>query len=111
MGVYKKGRPCKYIPATKKGRIPPKTAGEYRICTARGKIVYIGETCNLYRRMQEHIRSGKIVLRGRNVSTFLYQVASAESTSTSRREHEKKKIRKHKPKKNKSSGGEGRKAS
>ena len=38
---------------------PPSAPGEYRIRDEKGKIVYVGETSDLNRRMHEHIRSGK----------------------------------------------------
>lgn len=60
MGVYKPGRPKKYDPSSGKGNKPPAEPGEYRIRNEKGEIVYVGETNNLRRRMNEHIRSGKI---------------------------------------------------
>ena len=108
MSAYSKGRPSRYTPATEKGKIPPKEPGEYRILDYHGTIVYIGETCNLYRRMREHIHSGKIKM-GKYPYSFEYKQAQKGATPTMRREHEKKKIKKHKPRLNKSGGGEGRK--
>lgn len=60
MSIYKPGRPKKYDPSSGKGQKPPATPGEYRIRDDEGNIVYIGETNDLKRRMQEHIRSGKL---------------------------------------------------
>lgn len=60
MGIYKPGRPKKYDPTTGKGTLPPAAPGMYRIRDEKGRIVYIGETNNLRRRMYEHIRSGKL---------------------------------------------------
>ncbi len=60
MGIYRPGRPQKYNPSTKKGHMPPSAPGEYRIRDDAGNIVYVGETNNLKRRMQEHIRTGKL---------------------------------------------------
>lgn len=60
MGIYKAGRPKKYDPSTGKGHKPPAAPGMYRIRDEKGKIVYIGETNNLKRRMNEHIGSGKL---------------------------------------------------
>lgn len=60
MGIYKQGRPKKYNPKTGEGQKPPSAPGEYRIRDENGDIVYIGETNNLNRRMNEHIKSGKI---------------------------------------------------
>lgn len=60
MGIYKSGRPKKYNPTTGEGTKPPSKPGEYRIRDEDGNIVYVGETSNLNRRMNEHIRSGKL---------------------------------------------------
>lgn len=60
MGIYKPGRPSKYNPSSGSGCKPPSKPGEYRIRDDEGNIVYVGETNNLNRRMQEHIRSGKL---------------------------------------------------
>lgn len=60
MGVYKSGRPQKYNPSTGKGQEPPSKPGEYRIRDEAGNILYVGETCDLNRRMKQHIRSGKL---------------------------------------------------
>lgn len=59
MGIYKKGRPEKYNPNTGKGSKPPSAPGEYRIRDDNGNIVYVGETNDLNRRMNEHKRNGK----------------------------------------------------
>ena len=60
MGIYSPGRPKKFNPTTGEGRTPPSAPGEYRIRDEKGKIVYVGETSDLNRRMHEHIRSGKL---------------------------------------------------
>lgn len=60
MGIYKAGRPSKYTPSTGSGKKPPSAPGEYRIRNAAGDIIYIGETNDLRRRMNEHRRSGKL---------------------------------------------------
>lgn len=60
MGIYNSGRPNKYNPSSGSGNKPPASPGEYRIRDDEGKIVYVGETNNLNRRMNEHIRSGKL---------------------------------------------------
>lgn len=60
MSMYKSGRPSKYNPSTKQGNKPPSSPGEYRIRDESGRIVYIGETNDLNRRMNEHRRSGKL---------------------------------------------------
>lgn len=104
MSIYNSGRPKKYNPTTGKGEMPPSEAGEYRIRDDEGNIVYIGETDNLKRRMQEHIRSGKL----KTNYTFEYQIADKNVTARTRREHEKEKIEQHKPALNKVKGGGGR---
>lgn len=57
MSIYKTGRPWKYDPTTGAGHKPPNSPGEYRMRDGSGRITYIGETNDLARRMQEHIRS------------------------------------------------------
>lgn len=108
MALYKPGRPSKFCPTTLAGSKPPSQPGEYRIRDSAGAIAYVGETCDLNRRMQQHIRSGK--LSHRDSSTFEYKVADSHSTSAQRRAHERQKIREHQPYLNRSGGGEGRPA-
>ncbi len=110
MGIYKSGRPAKYNPTTGMGTLPPAVPGEYRIRDRSGKIIYIGETCSLRRRMREHIRSGKLPTGSAQAGTFEYQAADRRSSSRTRREHERQKINRHSPALNKSRGGEGRPA-
>ena len=106
MSIYKQGRPIKYNPTTKAGIRLPAAPGEYRLCSAQGTVLYIGETDSLLRRMGEHVRSGKLPPYG----TIEYQVADGRSTSRTRREHERLKIARHQPILNRSKGGEGRPA-
>lgn len=106
--IYKPGRPFKYIPATHGGSIPPDKPGLYRIRNGRGRILYIGETCSLARRIREHIRSGKISIRPADRFSVEFQIADSRSSSRTRRAHECRKIRQHNPPLNKSRGGEGR---
>jgi excinuclease UvrABC nuclease subunit len=110
MSIYKPGRPFKYDPNTGNGHEPPKKPGEYRIRYNSGDIVYIGETCNLYRRMKEHMHKNKLPVGGDFKSSIEYKVADGRSTSSTRREHEQQKIKQHKPLLNRSKGGEGRPA-
>lgn len=109
MSIYKPGRPSKFDPTTGKGSEPPHSPGEYRIRDSGGNIDYIGETCDLKRRMGEHKRSGKLPT-GENGGTFEWQQADGRSTSKTRREHERQKIGEHDPSLNRSHGGEGRPA-
>ena len=104
MGIYKPGRPSKHNPSTGGGSKPPSSPGEYRIRDTSGQLCYIGETCDLNRRANEHRRTRKLA----SGSTFEYKVADSSSTSVSRREHERNKIAQHNPIMNRSSGGEGR---
>ncbi len=104
MSIYKSGRPTKYRPEENKGTKPPHSPGEYRIRDEEGNPKYIGETNDLDRRMNEHIRSGKLGPK----DSFEYQRADGRSTSITRREHEREKIEKHSPYMNRSHGGEGR---
>ena len=58
MAVYPPGKPKRYDPIRKKGDLPPHAPGEYRITTRfLGRILYIGETADLQRRMGEHLRT------------------------------------------------------
>ena len=104
MGVYKPGRPYKYLPDTMNSRRPPSKPGEYRIRDESGSISYIGETNDLDRRLKEHSRTGKLATGG----SYEYKIADGRSTSNTRRVHEQDKIRQHNPSLNKSRGGEGR---
>lgn len=104
MGIYQSGRPQKFNPFTQKGHLPPHAPGEYRFRDQNASIMYIGETNDLNRRMQEHIRSGKL----KAGYTVEFQVADGRSSSGTRREHERAKIAQHDPKLNRSRGGEGR---
>lgn len=69
MCTYRPGRPIKYNPTTGAGTKPPSKPGEYCIHDGAGKIVYIGETNDLARRLTEHIRNGKLLI-GPNAGTF-----------------------------------------
>ena len=111
MSIYKPGRPFKYNPTTGQGKKPSSLPGEYRIKNDSGKITYIGETNNLNRRINEHIRSGKLPCGEGHNSTVEYKIADGRSNSRTRRIHEQQKINQHQPALNKSKGGEGRIAS
>ena len=108
MGIYKPGRPTKYNPYDKSGKKPPAKPGEYRIRDKDGEITYIGETCDLNRRMNQHIKNGKLSDPNNSGGTFEYKVADGRSSSNTRRIHEKEKIKQHNPAMNASKGGEGR---
>lgn len=110
MSIYKPGRPFKCYPRAKTFVKPPAAPGEYRIRDPKGNIVYVGETNNLSRRMNEHLRNGKLSPAHGVDGTFEYKVADGRSTSTTRRVHEQQKIVQHHPSLNKSIGGEGRPA-
>ena len=104
MSIYKPGSPNKYNPFTGSGVKPPSGPGEYRLRDNEGTLCHIGETCNLNRRTNEHLRSGKLCEGG----TVEYKVADGRSSSATRREHERMKISQHNPIFNRSFGGEGR---
>ena len=115
MAVYPPGKPKRYDPIRKKGDLPPHAPGEYRITTRfLGRILYIGETADLQRRMGEHLRTGKIreALRHpfRRSCWFEYKVAHTSASPKARRQHEREKIRRHHPPLNRSNWGEGRTA-
>jgi len=67
---------------------------------------YVGETCDLERRIREHERTGGI-LPGEKVS---FKVAKKGSSSERRREVEIQKINHHRPTRNRRAGGGGRKS-
>lgn len=60
MSSYKPERLNKYTPLTGCGFKPPFSHGKYHLRDSSGTPCYIGETCNLSRRNNEHIRSGKL---------------------------------------------------
>ncbi len=105
-GPYKAGRPQRYSVERGCATNIPAVPGEYRIYTQAGRSKYVGETNNLRRRIQEHIRNGKL-RKGQYVE---YLVADGRSTSSTRRQHESKSIANKKPTTNKRRGGGGRKA-
>ena len=107
MGIFSPGRPSKYWPSARSGRKPPNAPGVYRIRNEAGTVVYVGETVNLRKRMQEHIHNTGNLRPG---ESFEFKVASPESTSATRREVERQKIAKFHPERNHSAGGEGRNA-
>ena len=106
MEPFHQGRPFRYDPATETGKKPPNAAGEYRILTRQGTIKYIGISADLYRRMMEHIRSGKLSLQ--EGDRLEYQVAKEEVCYNDLQVHEKRKIEQHAPPANKRAGGGGR---
>ena len=106
MSIYKSGRPKRY--RGKPDEQLPRLPGEYRIRDALGKVIYVGETCNIARRIYEHTRCGKFDLNKGH--TLDYMLADGRSTSSTRRKHEQAKIDKYKPELNRSIGGEGRPA-
>lgn len=108
MSIYQAGRPFKYNPAVRNSKLPPPSSGEYRIRDSSGSILYVGETCNLARRIKEHQRSGKLPCDGSRFAE--YMLADCHSTSSDRRGHERHSIHKHRPLLNRSRGGEGRPA-
>lgn len=59
MGIYKPRHSKKYNPAIREGRKLFAKLGEYRIKDVGKNSLYVGEACNLDRRMKQHIRSGQ----------------------------------------------------
>ena len=98
--LYKPGRPSK--------QVPPNKPGSYRWRNKEtGDIDYIGETCDLHRRMLQHERSEKPV--SRETHDFEWKQADGRFSVMNRRLHESNKIYKYSPKFNKRAGGAGRK--
>ncbi len=96
-------------------RLPPGTAGEYRIVKKEtGKPHYIGESGDLERRLNQHTRMGKAGttdkshLYDASKHEITYQVAKAGASTEARREHERRKIAEHAPSWNLDRGGSGR---
>jgi hypothetical protein len=109
MQIYKSGRPieCRYSNGVFT-RLPPEKPGEYRLLDENRKILYIGQTSNLKRRMHEHMHSGKIGSGSGMAVIFAYKVADGRVSHSSLTEHETAKIRKHQPIMNQRGGGGGR---
>ena len=67
---------------------PPNQGGEYRIRdAATGKLRYIGETNNLARRRNEHVRSKKL---REGADIFEWKSSRPDSTSSQRRSSEQR---------------------
>lgn len=60
MSIYKLRRTNRYNPFTGRDSKPPPSSGEYCLRDSEGPIYCLGETCNLNRRTNEHIRKGKL---------------------------------------------------
>ena len=85
-------------------------AGEYRMrakCEEGGAVVYSGEADKFGRRLNEHMRRGKLKDAAPGSCVVEYKEADGRSTSRTRREHERRKIAQHSPALNLSRGGEG----
>ncbi|MCR5432343.1 MAG: GIY-YIG nuclease family protein, partial [Lachnospiraceae bacterium] len=81
MAIYKPGRPYKYNPTTGEGHMPPSAPGEYRIRNRQGAITYVGETCDLRRRLYQHMHGGKLSDERNAGGTFEWKLADGRSTS------------------------------
>ena len=108
--LYKPGRPVEYSPfENDPAKKPPHKKGEYRIVCkeSHGKrsVEYIGVSNDLKRRMNEHIKSGKL---NSSEQLFAYKVADGRASQTRLNDHERKKIKEHTPPLNKRAGGAGR---
>ena len=99
-----RGRPFMYDPFSGNGTPPPNKPGVYWFLNEYDERAYYGETNNLSRRLQEHIRIGKIQQGER----FVYKTANKSSSSKTRRSVEKTKIKRHNPQRNQRGGGGGR---
>ena len=115
MSVYGAGRPRRW--AKRGAKLPPGTAGEYRIVdTETGKPEYIGETKDLQRRLNQHTRATTKPSRTNKSDRYdsakheiCYQVANPLASAEQRREHERASIARHRPPWNADRGGSGRK--
>ena len=97
-------------------KLPPDTAGEYRIVDiGTGTPQYIGESGDLQRRLNQHTRTARKPAKTDKSHLFdplrheiRYQVAKHGVSVESRREHERASIAKHGPPWNRDQGGSGR---
>ena len=106
MHIYKSGRPTEFRPfSDKEQKNVPAKSGEYRILDSEKNVKYVGYSCNLKRRMKQHIKTGK--LNEKNC-IFAFKCADGRASRSSLAEHERKKIKKHTPSLNKRAGGAGR---
>ena len=106
MKIFRPGRPKEFKPFVNKDHSQvPACKGEYRIIGRDRRVMYVGYTNDLRRRMHEHMRTGKL---GGDNSTFAYKVADGRASRDSLARHEAEKIRKHEPVLNKRAGGAGR---
>lgn len=106
MNIYKSGRPIEVKPFNpSQYKSVPNKKGEYRILNSDRKILYIGQTNNLKRRMYEHIRSGKL---NEQNGIFAYKTADGRASRSTLANHERIKIKKHNPLYNQRAGGAGR---
>jgi len=84
----------------------PTSPGAYRHRNkSTGKVVYVGQTNNLRKRQQEHVRDGKL---DTNKQYVQYGVAKRTVTKGHLRETEVVHIARHKPSGNTTKGGNGR---
>lgn len=84
----------------------PNKPGNYRHTNKKtGEVEYVGESNNLRKRQQEHVRSGKLDTSKQNVE---YSTAKKDATREQRRQTEKDHIKRHNPQGNKTIGGNGR---
>lgn len=115
MSAYGRGRPKHW--AKHGTKLPPGTAGEYRIVNREtGKPVYIGESGDLQRRLNQHTRTSqkpsttdKSQLYDPVKHEVRYQLAKPHTSPEDRRQHERASIAKHRPLWNRDRGGSGRK--
>jgi excinuclease UvrABC nuclease subunit len=106
MNAIRPGRPRVFDPKIQTIAALPGKPAIYRIVSRNNrKILYVGETNNLKRRIVEHTSVGKVPARLRTVH---YMLASPAATYKDRRLVEKMHIERHNPRLNGSAGGEGR---
>ena len=113
--AYGPGRPRRWEKG--KTKLPPGTAGEYRIVNKDTRDPeYIGESKDLQRRLNQHTRrtqkptrTDKSHLYDREKHNIEFKQAKPGASSSARRKHEKTKIAQHRPSLNQDGGGSGRK--
>lgn len=105
-GPYTRGRPFRFDPLSGDGTMPLGKPGMYIVRNQDNERQYIGETCDLMRRINEHLRIGDI----QDCDTVDYMVADGRSSSKTRRIVESQKISIHRPPCNQRGGGGGRRS-
>ena len=96
---YNSGRPVEYYYSSTDNI--PEEMGAYRVISS-GKVVYIGISNNLRRRIREHKSTGEKLRSGETVAI---QIAKPEASYQQVAAYERVQVDKHQPERNQRSGG------